>query len=162
MRERREALRRGNEEGTVGYSDFGGSMDTCIAMRTIVITPAQKRQNVETAKRQDVATPSVPRPSGSDSAKRQDLETPSEPRPAGSDSAERQDIKASKRRNVGTSEGRWRVDAQVGAGIVADSEPSNEYQETVNKAQAMLNALNLANSWLESSDAQPADTNPAD
>lgn len=33
---------------------------------------------------------------------------------------------------------------QVGAGIVADSDPASEYQETVNKAQALLRALELA------------------
>ena len=33
---------------------------------------------------------------------------------------------------------------QVGAGIVADSNPASEYQETVNKAQAMVRALELA------------------
>jgi anthranilate synthase component 1 len=33
---------------------------------------------------------------------------------------------------------------QVGAGIVADSDPALEYQETVNKAGAMLRALELA------------------
>ena len=30
---------------------------------------------------------------------------------------------------------------QAGAGIVADSKPEKEYQETVNKAKALLNAL---------------------
>ncbi|MFP3868567.1 MAG: anthranilate synthase component I [Desulfobacteraceae bacterium] len=33
---------------------------------------------------------------------------------------------------------------QVGAGIVADSDPAKEYQETVSKAQAMVRALELA------------------
>lgn len=33
---------------------------------------------------------------------------------------------------------------QAGAGIVADSVPANEYQETVNKAQAMISALEKA------------------
>ena len=33
---------------------------------------------------------------------------------------------------------------QAGAGIVADSEPATEYQETVNKAAAMLRAIDLA------------------
>jgi len=33
---------------------------------------------------------------------------------------------------------------QAGAGIVADSDPASEYQETVNKAKAMLRALQLA------------------
>ena len=30
---------------------------------------------------------------------------------------------------------------QAGAGIVADSIPEKEYQETVNKAKALINAL---------------------
>jgi anthranilate synthase component 1 len=33
---------------------------------------------------------------------------------------------------------------QVGAGIVADSIPAEEYQETINKAKAMLRAIELA------------------
>lgn len=33
---------------------------------------------------------------------------------------------------------------QTGAGIVADSEPEKEYEETLNKAKALLKALNLA------------------
>ena len=31
---------------------------------------------------------------------------------------------------------------QAGAGIVADSKPLNEYEETVNKAKALLSSLN--------------------
>lgn len=38
---------------------------------------------------------------------------------------------------------------QAGAGIVADSIPSSEYQETVNKATAMFKALEMAESGLE-------------
>ena len=34
---------------------------------------------------------------------------------------------------------------QAGAGIVADSEPESEYVETVNKARAMLQAIEMAN-----------------
>jgi anthranilate synthase component 1 len=33
---------------------------------------------------------------------------------------------------------------QAGAGIVADSEPASEYQETVNKAKAMVDAISRA------------------
>src|SRR5947208_1086309 len=33
---------------------------------------------------------------------------------------------------------------QAGAGIVADSDPQREYEETVNKARAMMNALAMA------------------
>jgi anthranilate synthase component 1 len=35
----------------------------------------------------------------------------------------------------------WRVQVQAGAGIVADSVPAKEYQETLNKARGMLKAL---------------------
>ena len=35
----------------------------------------------------------------------------------------------------------WRVQVQAGAGIVADSVPASEYQETLNKARGMLKAL---------------------
>ncbi|MDD5495731.1 MAG: anthranilate synthase component I [Candidatus Omnitrophica bacterium] len=38
---------------------------------------------------------------------------------------------------------------QVGAGIVADSNPSKEYQETMNKAKAMLRAIETAERGLE-------------
>jgi len=33
---------------------------------------------------------------------------------------------------------------QAGAGIVADSDPSREYEETQNKAAALLRAIELA------------------
>jgi len=82
-----EPVRRGPYAGTIGYVDFTGNMDTCIALRTLVITPGEK--------------------------------------------------------------GRWHVDAQVGAGVVADSEPASEYNETLNKAQSMLSALRIANAWAE-------------
>jgi anthranilate synthase component 1 len=38
---------------------------------------------------------------------------------------------------------------QVGAGIVADSDPDKEYQETVNKGEAMMQAIRLAASGFE-------------
>jgi anthranilate synthase component 1 len=38
-------------------------------------------------------------------------------------------------------EGRWRVQVQAGAGVVADSRPDAEHQETLNKARGMLKAL---------------------
>ena len=82
-----ETVRRGPYAGAVGYVDFTGNMDTCIALRTLVMTP--------------------------------------------------------------TEDGRYRVDAQVGAGIVADSEPALEYQETLNKAQGMLNAIQIADAWTQ-------------
>ena len=38
-------------------------------------------------------------------------------------------------------EGQWRVQVQAGAGLVADSKPHAEYEETLNKARGMLKAL---------------------
>jgi anthranilate synthase component 1 len=35
----------------------------------------------------------------------------------------------------------------AGAGIVADSDPALEYQETLNKARAMFKAVELAETW---------------
>lgn len=43
-------------------------------------------------------------------------------------------------------EGRWKVHLQAGAGIVADSVPATEYQETVNKAAALAKAIDVAES----------------
>ncbi len=73
-----EPHRRGPYAGAVGYVDFNGNMDTCIALRTIVV----------------------------------------------------QGDKAY---------------VQAGAGIVADSVPANEWQETLNKARGLLKAIELPN-----------------
>ena len=72
-----EPTRRGPYGGAVGYLDFAGNMDTCIALRTIV----------------------------------------------------------------------WKdgtFDVQAGAGIVADSVPASEFEESMNKARAMLKAVEVA------------------
>ena len=71
-----EPNRRGPYAGAVGYIDFAGNMDTCIALRTVVI-------------HDDTAY------------------------------------------------------VQAGAGIVADSVPTTEYQETLNKARGMLTAIEI-------------------
>ena len=42
---------------------------------------------------------------------------------------------------------------QAGAGIVADSVPENEYQETINKAQGMLKAIAFAERISETEEA---------
>ncbi len=77
-----EPTRRGPYAGAVGYVDFAGNMDTCIALRTLVAQP--------------------------------------------------------------TGDGRFRAYVQVGAGVVADSVPEKEYQETINKAQSLLSAIRVA------------------
>jgi len=53
-------------------------------------------------------------------------------------------------------DGGWRVQVQAGAGIVADSRPEAEYQETRNKARGMLKAL----ACLEPAVAAAADATP--
>ena len=72
-----EPHRRGPYAGAVGYIDFTGNMDTCIALRTLVMQG-------ETAY------------------------------------------------------------VQAGAGIVADSDPTSEYQETLSKAKGLLKAIEVA------------------
>ena len=42
------------------------------------------------------------------------------------------------------------IHLQAGAGIVADSVPENEYQETINKAKGMLKAIALAERFSDS------------
>ena len=72
-----ETVRRGLYAGAVGYLSFGGDLDTCIAIRTMVIKDGLAH-------------------------------------------------------------------VQAGAGIVADSDPAREYEETENKAAALLRAVELA------------------
>ncbi len=76
-----EPHRRGPYGGAVGYVDFGGDMDTCIALRTMVLQG-------QTAY------------------------------------------------------------IQAGCGVVADSKPDDEYQETINKALGLMRALEVAESQL--------------
>ena len=76
-----EPMRRGPYGGAVGYLDFSGNLDTCIALRTIVI----KGQTAY---------------------------------------------------------------IQAGAGIVYDSVPAEEYQETMNKAMGLLRAIEMAEEQL--------------
>ncbi|MFO0959015.1 MAG: anthranilate synthase component I [Isosphaeraceae bacterium] len=81
-----EPQRRGPYAGAVGYIDFCGNMDTCIALRTLVI------------------------------------------------------------------QGRT-AHAQAGGGIVYDSDPAAEYEETVNKARAVLQAVEIAQTQLGEKEA---------
>jgi anthranilate synthase component 1 len=75
-----EPHRRGPYAGVVGYLDYNGNMDTCIALRTMVFLNG-------------VAY------------------------------------------------------VQAGAGIVADSVPETEYQETLNKARGLLRAIEITQLW---------------
>ncbi len=72
-----EEERRGPYAGAVGYFSFQGNLDTCIAIRTVILH-------------------------------------------------------------------RGRAHVQAGAGIVADSDPAREYEETCHKARALMEAVDLA------------------
>jgi anthranilate synthase component 1 len=76
-----EPTRRGPYGGAVGYLDYAGNLDTCIALRTIVWS-------------------------------------------------------------------RGIYDVQAGCGVVADSVPASEYEETMNKARALLKAVEIAQEGL--------------
>jgi anthranilate synthase component 1 len=84
-----EPHRRGPYAGAIGYIDFAGNMDTCIALRTIVV------QN-------------------------------------------------------GTAY------VQVGAGIVADSIPEHEFEETLNKARGLLKAIEITRQRVEAGEQRTA------
>lgn len=86
-----ETTRRGPYGGAVGYFDFAGNTDTCIALRTIVYR----------------------KPSAA---------------------------------HGGPANGTF--DVQAGAGVVADSVPAGEYQESLNKAMALLKSVQLATEGL--------------
>lgn len=58
----------------------------------------------------------------------------------------------------------WTVHIQAGAGVVADSDPQAEHEETVNKAAALARAVDLAEELFGSpspTDAQASDRNEA-
>ena len=85
-----EPTRRGPYAGAVGYIDYAKNMDTCIALRTMVIMPESGHSGLSA----------------------------------------------------------HRVYVQAGAGLVADSVPASEYQESLNKAAALLKAVAMAEAGL--------------
>jgi anthranilate synthase component 1 len=115
-----EPTRRGPYAGAVGYTDFNGNMDMAIALRTMVVMPEEKaeggRRKAEGEK----------------------------------EAAKRRSDEATKGLGLQPTayslqpDQRWAVHLQVGAGIVADSQPDAEHQETVNKAAALAKAVELA------------------
>ena len=57
--------------------------------------------------------------------------------------------------------GAWTVHLQAGGGIVADSDPEAEHQETVNKAAALAKAIDVAEKAFTAADDRSAQSQPA-
>lgn len=106
-----EPHRRGPYGGAVGYADFAGNMDMCIALRTMVVLPGNREQGSGTGGSDQRDTRLKPCP----------VPDPRSPAPD-----------------------HWTVHIQAGAGIVADSDPDAEHEETVNKAAALAKAVEVA------------------
>lgn len=117
-----EAAKRGPYGGGIGHVGFGGSMDMALGLRTMVIPTADE----------DGLYSYGAEAEGGEGA-------------AASASASAQEQPQRPRRE-------WAVHLQAGAGIVADSVPAAEYEETVNKAAALGRAIDLAEQAFVQSD----------
>jgi anthranilate synthase component I len=104
-----EPHRRGPYAGAIGYVDYSGNMDTCIALRTIVIPETS-------AQRPRIPPQSPPKP----------------PVLPGDRPAATAPTCSTKTAYL-----------QAGAGIVADSQPEAEWNETLNKARGLLKAIEI-------------------
>ena len=115
-----EPTRRGPYAGAVGYVDFAGDMDMAIALRTMVITPGPPP-----------GTPGTPGTPGNPPGSMPSSEAIRGYKTEGSHEGE-------------AAEPAWTVHIQAGGGVVADSDPDAEHQETLSKAAAMAKAIDLA------------------
>jgi anthranilate synthase component I len=117
-----EASKRGPYGGGVGHVGFTGGLDMALALRTMVVPTA--------AGDGGYLYPSPPpTPSSNGSVGGGVGPSTSGAGPAQPSSAPRRE---------------WKVYLQAGAGVVADSVPESEYEETVNKAAALGRAVDLA------------------
>ncbi|CAI7933597.1 unnamed protein product [Closterium sp. NIES-54] len=118
-----EVTRRGPYAGGIGYVSFAGNMDFALALRTMVFpTSSASRSDTLFAYNSSSGTSSSSSGGNSGSGRGGG---------AGAGLKRRQE---------------WVVHVQAGAGVVADSVPAAEWQETVNKAAALGRAIDLAES----------------
>ena len=115
-----EAAKRGPYGGGVGHVGFTGGLDMALALRTMVVPTAARDGGYL------YAAPASVSASGSGSGA---APGPPPPPPPAAAAAPRRE---------------WKVYLQAGAGVVADSVPESEYEETVNKAAALGRAVDLA------------------
>jgi len=156
-----EPTRRGPYGGGIGVISFTGNMDIALALRTMVIPTGEERHQGTEASRHQAEE----RHRGIEASRHQAEEGhrgieasrhQAEERHQGTEASRHQaeasfsgvhDVpggSSSARASAHGSRRLWTVHLQAGAGIVADSVPANEYEETVNKAAALARAIDLA------------------
>jgi anthranilate synthase component 1 len=136
-----EPTRRGPYGGAVGYADFAGNMDMAIALRTMVIMPAEESEQPTEGPKDQGDGGSAFNDRGAKGSKPGASTYATSAKPGASTYA------TSSKPGASTPRGRpsrWQVYLQAGGGIVADSDPDAEHQETVNKAAALGKAVELA------------------
>jgi anthranilate synthase component I len=129
-----EPTRRGPYAGAVGYVDFAGNMDTCIALRTLVVQPAPPSEPEAAARGNEPVGARAQARGITEASGRTPVRARAQARGTTPESAD----------SAPSSAPFWQMYIQAGAGIVADSVPASEYQETLNKAQGMLTAIRMA------------------
>jgi anthranilate synthase component 1 len=127
-----EAAKRGPYGGGIGHVGFGGSMDMALGLRTMVIPTADEDGLYSYGAAEEEAG------GGGGGGGGEAAAAPG--------AASRQDQPPRRPRRE------WAVHLQAGAGIVADSVPAAEYEETVNKAAALGRAIDLAEQAFVQSD----------
>ena len=132
-----EPHRRGPYGGAVGYIDFTGNMDTCIALRTLVIPERGADSGQGTEVRSQRSEVSGQKAGGKSQKSDIDDRSLTSPQP-GHGRAGSPPHSSTLNSQPST------IFVQAGAGIVADSVPSAEYEETLNKARGMLKAIEVA------------------
>ena len=116
-----EVARRGPYGGGLGHVSFAGGLDMALALRTMVV-PTSARD----------ALYAYPPPGGANGGNAYGNGS------GGASSGAGGNINSTRARRE------WAVHIQAGAGVVADSDPVAEWEETVSKAAALGRAVDLA------------------
>jgi anthranilate synthase component 1 len=150
-----EPTRRGPYAGGIGAVSLSGDMDIALALRTMVIptdTAGSERHGGTEPRRHEGENPvratTVRERSGAGTEARRregenSVRAATVRERSGADAASHDTADSGPRASMDNARS-WTIHLQAGAGIVADSDPASEYQETVNKAAALSRAIDLA------------------